>query len=547
MPVTGTDLEPGQLDLLHSGMPEKEESSRPISVPVLVVGAGPAGLVAAAELGQRGIRCIVIEPRSEVSHERPRAKTTSARTMEHLRRLGIAESLRAAAPLKVEWSQRVTFCQSLSGPSIVGFDGAFGLGDDCLAVCSERGQQVAQPVFEEVLRSHLQTLPSVEVRLGDRVRSIETSDEKTTAFVETPSGDTYEVTARYLLGCDGSSGAVRQALGVEYVGRSEALTNFNVVFHAPGLSTPLNPAVQYWAVGAPAPGLIGRLDMEGTWWAIFPGLGGDHDLSCIRELLFGLVGRKFDFSVVATDTWSARMMVADRFKVGSVFLVGDSCHLNPPWGGHGYNTAIGDAVNIAWKIAAVEQGWAGPAILDSYEAERRPVVAQTVELSERNMSSVPGRLPTDAASIVAAKSGEFYSLGLVLGYSYQGSPIVQPQFAGETEQDADSTSYLPTTTPGARLPHHWLSDGSSLYDRLGKSLSLLIPPGRDAEALGFVERSRDNGIPISVVELPADYPWPTEFLLVRPDHHIAWRGEHIVDIDLDLVLGCQPVALTEHA
>lgn len=528
-------------------MPNSKETFRPISVPVLVVGAGPAGLVAAAELGQRGIQCLVIEPRTEVSHERPRAKTTSARTMEHLRRLGVADTLRSAAPLKVEWSQRVTFCQSLSGPSIVGFDGAFGLGDDCLAVCSERGQQVSQPVFEEVLRRHLETLSSVELRLGDRVRSLDVSDDTTTAVVETPSGDTYVVTARHLLGCDGSWGTVRQALGVEYVGRSEALTNFNVVFRAPDLSTALNPAVQYWAVGASAPGLIGRLDMDGTWWAIFPGLGGDHDLTRIRELLFGLVGREFDFSVVATDTWSARMMVADRFKVGSAFLVGDSCHLNPPWGGHGYNTAIGDAVNIAWKIAAVEQGWAGPAILDSYEAERRPVVAQTVELSERNMSSVPGRLPTDAASIVAAKSGEFYSLGLVLGYSYQGSPIVQSQSSGDVEQAVDSISYVPTTAPGARLPHHWLSDGSSLYDRLGKNLSLLIPPGQDAEASELAKRCRDRGVPISVVELPADYPWATEFLLVRPDQHIAWRAEHADDIDLDLVLGVRPMALTEHA
>jgi hypothetical protein len=221
-----------------------------------------------------------------------------------------------------------------------------------------------------------------------------------------------------------------------------------------------------------------------------------------------------------------------------VFLVGESAHVNPPWGGHGFNTSVGDAVNIGWKIAAVEHGWAGPELLASYEAERRNVVEQTVASAETNMRSMAGDLPADAAAIQQAKRTEFHSLGLVLGYSYAGSPVIQPDEAdgvAGAAGSADVCGYQPASTPGSRLPHAWLADGSSLYDRLGPGFALIGPAGGAAAALAG--RAARRGIPLRLVPPPPGYPWRAEYLLVRPDQHVAWRATDPAGIDLDVVTG----------
>ena len=160
---------------------------------------------------------------------------------------------------------------------------------------------------------------------------------------------------------------VRDQIGARYVGRSDPRPNFNVVFRAPALDTHLGPAVQYWVVGGRTTGLIGRLDLAGIWWAGFPGIEADYGAAHASELIAGLIGEPVEHAVLATDPWIARMLVADTFADRRVFLVGESAHVNPPWGGHGFNTSVGDAVNISWKIAAVENGWAPPELLASYE------------------------------------------------------------------------------------------------------------------------------------------------------------------------------------
>jgi FAD binding domain len=202
--------------------------------------------------------------------------------------------------------------------------------------------------------------------------------------------------------------------------------------------------------------------------------------------------------------------------------------------GHGYNTWVGDAVNIGWKIAAVEQGWASPDLLATYEPERRGVVEQTVETAVRNMQSLPTDLQNDAAAILAAKTVEFQSLGLVLGYTYAGSPVVQP---GNARSEVDTETFVPTSDPGARLPHTWLPDGSSLFDQLGRSLTLVGPvhvfPDEVAELVRDAYALR---IPLTLVEPPDTYPWHDEFLLVRPAHRRA-RRQVLRDIDLAHVTG----------
>jgi len=527
-----------------------------VNTPVLVAGGGPAGLAAAAELSLHGIDCMVIEPRTQVSHRRPRAKTTSIRTMEHLRRWGIADRLRAAAPLEVAWSQRVTFCESLSGRRITDFDGAFGLTTRRNDMFAEPGQQVPQPVVEEVLRAHLGACPGAAMRLGHMVTALADRDDSVLVTVRDEGGAPYYVRARYVLGCDGASGVVRDQIGARYVGRSDPRPNFNVVFRAPALDTHLGRAVQYWVVGGPVTGLMGRLNLAGIWWAGLPGVEAGYGTAHASELITGLIGAPAEHEVLATDPWTARMLVADRFSRGRVFLAGESAHVNPPWGGHGFNTSVGDAVNIAWKIAAVEQGWAPPELLDSYEDERRDVVERTVASAESNMRNLAGDLPADAAVIQRAKYPEFHSLGLVLGYSYAGSPVIQPPAGPDpAAAAADTTRYTPAAEPGARLPHAWMPDGSSLYDHLGTGLTLLGPVRRGAAPAGrtaalnepvaaLAGRARERGIPLTLCAPPPGYPWAGEFLLVRPDQHIAWRASDPDDIDLDVVTGRAPAATT---
>jgi 2-polyprenyl-6-methoxyphenol hydroxylase-like FAD-dependent oxidoreductase len=519
------------------------DMTAPASTAVLIAGGGPSGLAAAAELSLHGIGCVLIEPRQQVSHRRPRAKTTSIRTMEHLRRWGLAEQLRAAAPLKVAWSQRVIFCRSLSGPRITEFDGAFGLTTERDSRFAEPGQQVPQPVVEQVLRAHLAERPGVDLRFGHAVTALAQEDDSVTVTVRAADGTEYLLRAPYVLGCDGAGGVVRDQIGARYVGRSDPRPNFNVVFRAPDLDTHLGPAVQYWVVGGPTTGLIGRLDLAGTWWAIMPNVEAGYGAAHASELITGLIGAPAEHEVLATDPWTARMLIADRFGQGRVFLVGESAHVNPPWGGHGFNTSVGDAVNIAWKIAAVLRGWAPPELLASYSAERRGVVEQTVASAESNMRSLAGDLKADEAAIQRAKRPEFHSLGLVLGYSYAGSPVIQPSGCGEPsawgEPSADTTSYVPAADPGARLPHAWLADGSSLYDRLGPGFTLVGPVrGHRAEEVEeLAGRARERGIPLTVCQPPDGYPWRDEFLLVRPDQHIAWRAADPAGIDLDVVTG----------
>jgi 2-polyprenyl-6-methoxyphenol hydroxylase-like FAD-dependent oxidoreductase len=507
--------------------------------PVLIAGGGPAGLAAAAELAHRGVDCVVIEPRAQVSYRRPRAKTTSVRTMEHLRRWGLAEALRAAAPLPVAWSQRVMFCTTLSGRPVTAFDGAFGLTTERDDRFAEPGQQVPQPVVEDVLRAHVAKSPHVELRLGHTVTGLAQDDAQVTVTVNDEHGAGYQIQAQYVLGCDGAAGVTRDQIGAQYVGRSDPRPNFNMVIRAPSLDTELGPAVQYWVLDAPVPGVIGRLDLAGTWFAITPGIDPAYGEAHAAELIAGLVGAPVEHELLASDPWTARMLIADRFGAGRVFLVGESAHVNPPWGGHGFNTSVGDAVNVAWKIAAVLQGWAPKRLLASYDPERRDVVEKTVASAGSHLSKMAADLPQDEAAIQRAKGPEFYSLGLVLGYSYAGSPIVQPS-AGPPAP-TDSTSYRPTTEPGARLPHWWLPDGSSLYDHLGLGFTLLCPgsdaAGQSAGVETLRQRARDRRIPLTVVSAPPSYPWAEEFLLVRPDQHIAWRAADPADIDIEAAVG----------
>jgi 2-polyprenyl-6-methoxyphenol hydroxylase-like FAD-dependent oxidoreductase len=517
-------------------MTEREiagNTAEAIDTPVLIVGGGPVGLAVAMELRHHGVRCTVLEPRTSVSQLRPRAKTTSARTMELFRRWSFAAEVRKRAPIPVSWSSDIVFCTAATGREIARFSGVLGLdlaGDERAA---EAGQQVGQPVVEQALRDAIAQSPDVTTRFGYRATAVEEHDDGVQVTAQDDSGTPLTIRAQYLVGADGPRSGVRAAMGAEYQGTDAGRPNLSVVFRSAQLG-PLLPgrALHRWVLNPASPGVVGPMDLRDLWWAIATGRSDDDDKADPAQVVRALVGRPVDVQVLGTDPWQARALLARRYRRGRLFLAGDAAHQNPPWGGHGFNTGVGDAVNLGWKLAAVLNGWAPPDLLDSYETERRPIARQTIDIAASNTKALPSELsnpallgsdaefeaarPAAAEAILAAKRSEFYCVGLVLGYGYG------PQAAA---QSTDGSDYRPVAAAGNRLPHRWLPSGESLFDRLGPEFSLL---GAAALTAPLAAAAAAAGLPLTLVDTEVIDPvahYGAELVLVRPDQHIAWLGD----------------------
>lgn len=509
-------------DLLNNGALRRSPA-------VLVAGGGPAGLSTATELAYHGIPCIVVEPRSQVSHMRPRAKTISPRTMEILRRWGLADRVRQAAPLKPEWSRRIIFCTTLDGDLITHFDDAFGLRSGPDELFAEGGQQVPQPTVEDVLRTHLSQTGLVDLRCGERLTAVVEREEDVACEITRDDGSSYELIVSYVVGADGARSTCGATIGSNLHGVSAPRSNMNLVFRAPELRPTLGDAVQYWVLGPAVKGTIGPLDLDGLWWAALGGVESDCSPQIVTGHLRRLLGESnenLELEVFTTDPWVPRMLLADRWCTDRIFLVGESAHVNPPFGGHGFNTCVGDAVNLGWKLAAVLEGWATPDLLRTYATERREIARLTIDAARRNLEASGPDIAMTHDRLQATKREEFHSLGLVLGYSYAGSPCVA---ATETPR-FDPVDFSPSFVPGARLPHSWTGTGRALYDDLGRGFTLLSNDrGPDAAITRYVAAATDQGIPLKALRFTPDENAP-EHILVRPDQHIAWTGS---ELDMD--------------
>ena len=193
----------------------------PRQTDVLIVGGGPVGLSTAVELGRRGVRCLIVEPHRVVSRLRPRAKTTNARTMEHFRRWGLAERIRAVAPLKVDWSQDVVFCATLLGHEVMRFTDCLGLFPQRTDLVAEAGQQIAQPLVEEVLSEAVGDLEPCQLCLGWSLHAVQQCGETVLATLVDEHGEQRQLEASYVVGCDGARSVVRAAIGAQYEGASD--------------------------------------------------------------------------------------------------------------------------------------------------------------------------------------------------------------------------------------------------------------------------------------------------------------------------------------
>ena len=522
-------------------------SDHPTSRPrVLIVGAGPTGLALAIELGHRGVPCLLIERNPRVGYA-PRAKTTNVRTREHMRRWGIANALRAASPLGVSYPSNVLFVTRLAGYELARFENAMYCAPGKNPLYSEHAQWIPQYTVEEVMRAHAQSLPGVEIRFNCELLSFKQDAELVEAQVRNvETGATSVIESDFLVGADGARSSVRDAIGARMQGSYGLSRNYNVVFRAPGLAQAHRhgPAIMYWQVNADVPSLIGPMDRGDKWYFMPTGVapGTRFDPADAPALIAKATGIDLPYEVLSSDEWVASRLVADNYRSGRVFLAGDACHLHPPFGGYGMNMGVADGVDLGWKIAAVLQGWGGARLLASYESERRPVHNYVMDEAVANHATLGNQLfqpgmedDTDAggalrrgigARIEAAKLREFNTLGVTLGYRYADSPVVVPDATPEPARDF--LNYVPSSRPGAIAPHAWLHDGSSLYDHFGTGFTLLVTEAVDAAQIDLArDAAREAGVPLTVLN-PAGTAladlYRTRYALIRPDQHVAWRG-----------------------
>jgi len=523
---------------------------------VLIVGGGPVGLSLAIELGMRNIEVMLVEQRSRAGAQ-PRAKTTNVRSMEHMRRWGIADALRKAAPLPPDYPTDIVFSTALFGRTLTVIENAFAGAKRREPRFPEPAQWVPQYTVEEVLRERIARLPSVTLSLGTTLEDIAQSDSDVTATVSIAATSARQtIRAKYLVGADGARSRVREAIGARMEGDHAFAFNYNVILRIPELerTPPEHRAIMYWVVNPKSPAVLGPLDRDGRWaFGIMlpPGVKEIDDAEILRRV-HAAVGRPVEVEILTRDTWAAHRLIADHYRDRRVLLAGDACHLHPPFGGYGMNLGIADGVDLGWKLAAVLQGWGGEAMLDSYEDERRPVHLRTIAEAVQNYRVLSDHLLKEnldddtpkgdtaraavGAEIIATKTREFHTLGVVLGSRYTGSPIIADD--GSAAPAEHFSNYEPSAHPGCLAPHAWLEDGTSLYDHFGLGYTLLLLDDSAGPLAGRIQDAAGRaGVPLDALDLRhagLDALYQAPLALVRPDQFVAWRGS---DADADVLIG----------
>ena len=525
---------------------------------VVVVGAGPSGLALAIELGSRGVDCLLIERNDRVGYA-PRAKTTNVRTRTHLRRWGIADKLAAASPFGVDYPSTVTFVTRLGGFGLARIDNASNCHPARNDLYPEHGQWVPQYKLEQVMREQVGTLPSVTLRFSTEfVSATQDADGVALVLQDRGTGRSFEVHCDYVVGADGARSVLREAVGATMRGTYGLSRNYNIVFRAPGLAEAHGhgKATMYWQVNPAAPSLIGPMDQDDVWFFMPTRLPDgfritpDTAAALIRES----TGIDLPYEILSSDEWVASSMIADRYRERRMFLIGDACHVHPPFGGYGMNMGVADGVDLGWKLAATLQGWGGPALLDSYEIERRAIHEEVIAEAAANHAVLSNDFWAEGLEepgetgeamrravgdrIVAVKRREFHTLGTVLGGCYRRSPIVAGE--GGDARVCDAEHYVPSSRPGCLAPHLWRADGRSLYDLFGEGFALVVRDAGDAEVRGAIDDAAGRGIAmvcVDVTEEEAEGRYDAPLTLVRPDQYVAWRGSHWSGDVLDLAAG----------
>jgi 2-polyprenyl-6-methoxyphenol hydroxylase-like FAD-dependent oxidoreductase len=496
-------------------------------VPVLIAGGGPVGMTLARVLASFGVKCMLVERQASTTRH-PKMDITNGRSMELFRRLGLVDKLRAVAVPEAN-NFDVAWITTLAGgrelhrfryPSVIEKRAEIQTRNDGTQP-REPAMRVSQVMIEPVLRDAIIHDPLVEARWSVAFEDFvpdATGVTCTLRMVDT--GKTEQVRCDYLAGCDGGSSIVRDKLGIGLSGKANVAHRYMVHFRSAARDV-LQAFGIAWHYQSAMGTLIAQDDDETWTLQMRMPSEGDTDPNKVLDAWVGRGG--FAREILVANPWFTNLLLADSYGEGRVFLAGDSAHQYIPTGGYGMNTGIGDAVDLGWKLAAAVKGFGSAALLASYDRERRPVGYRNRLASERH-TGVRLKIAElyqnvrdpDALARAIAELGnaENESWGIEFGYRYDG---VEP----------NPVVYEPTTAPGARLPSVVQSDGAFLYDKLGPWFTLLCFGGADPSEL--IDASPAPLTTVMVDDRAVAPIYEAKLVLVRPDTHVAWRGNHCDD------------------
>src|SRR5688572_2326585 len=522
------------------GSIDAADYNQTIETEVLIIGAGPVGLVLAIELGRRGVRCTLVE-RKSAPQFLPKMERCNARTMEIFRRMGLAAKVRAAG-LPAEVPMDVYIVRALDQPPLLhspypSVDEARRAIDACNdgSMPLEPYQLISQYTLEPLLKSVAEKVSLVKYDCA-----FESFEQDATGV--TTQTSTGPIRSKYLVGCDGGASAVRHQLGIALRGEADILRLRQALYRCDELfdRIPIN--------GGPGKGRHYHVaDERSTFlimqdstrhWTLHAVVGEDQEMAAQFEKTVGVPAK---YEMLYVGEWKQNLLLADRYGSGRVFLAGDAVHLMIPTGGLGMNSGVGDAIDLAWKLEGTLRGWGGPALLASYEKERRPVGVRNIAASRyasqgrrkwrglwRDLDEL-----VRVAEVEQRKSNEM--IGAELGYRYAGSPIIADEPGAPAD---DFRLYTPTTWPGARLPHVWLDGHVAMQDRIGTGFTLLRLGGT-REPVGPLQNAfNELAVPfegLDVSDAVARDIYGFDLILLRPDLHVAWRGHRLPHEPRELV------------
>ncbi len=527
-------------------------------IPVLIVGGGPVGLALAADLGWRGIACMLVEQGDGIIRT-PKMNEVNVRTMEFCRRWGIAEKVQNC-PFPGDHPMDVVFVTAMDGYELARMPRPARRDDPPAPDSPMVMQACSQTWFDPILQDLARSFSCVKLAHRCRMESFETDADGVTAqLTRLDSGKQETVRARHLAACDGAGSPVRRKLGIGLQGKMELSRPLHMYFRTPDLFGQLGIPRGTFYLAIDKHGLWANVRVidprAGLWRLMLLDTPGDFDADHIDcdAWLRRVIHRDIKVEWVGHSVWVRRGVVAERYSEGRIHLLGDAVHQVSPTGALGMNTGIADAVDLAWKLEAIEKGWGGSNLLSSYDAERRPAGARNVRHAtgfyqghlnvDKGIAAIEEATPEGDAlrekmgtQLKSGVGAMFRTRGVQLGYRYDDSPICIPD--GTPAPADEAAEYVPTARPGARAPHAWLDDGRSTLDLYGRGFTLLRLGADAPDAAPLAAAASARGVPLtSVTVANPDIKklYEKKFVLVRPDGHVAWRGDVLPENALMLV------------
>lgn len=507
---------------------------------VIIVGGGPVGMGLSIELGQRGIRCIVVE-RYATPQLIPKGQNLTQRTMEHFYAWGAEKQLRAARTIPPEYGiGGLTAYNTLLGT----YSYDWLQRDLVKPYYFTANERLPQYATEAVLRARAAELPSIQTMYGWNFGTLAQDHDGVSVTISEKNGSAQKtLRASYVVGCDGARSNVRQQAGITQtktdhdrlmvllVFRSQELHKLLERFPGKSYYNVLQPDLKgYWK-------FFGRVDLGNTWFfhaPVPPGTTADN--FDFKAYLEDAVGAPFEVEFEHIGFWDLRFMLADSYRADRVFVAGDAAHSHPPYGGYGVNSGLEDARNLGWKLASVIEGWGSDRLLDSYDLERRPVFRSTIDdFIAKSIATDHKFLDNFAPEKDKAAFEDAWSqratgaVGEVHAFepNYAGSPIIVKSQLAESERCSAKGSHVFAARAGHHIAPATLNDGSNVFEHFGKGYTLLAAdiPAQTIEA--FRQAAEAQKISLNFVETTSTEEisrYESDLILVRPDAFVAWSG-----------------------